>query len=401
MKVNRLIWIGIAIAIVVLLSSSGVKLGKKAAGESLERVLSSNSVQPGGSFTLKYRVLNAGSTPFFFSIKDTMSGGCTIFGSSEVVTTLSSPAGETGAMTITAPSSEGTCTFTGDWQLGSGGLVQFTTQTVTVQTSGTCSGVCKSNACSSYPSCSSASGTCTSGYCCSGTCILCTAHASSACDGGDLYWYNSCGVKEDIKQDCGTGTCSLGACISACAPNWQCGSWSTCSVSCSQTRTCNDANTCGVPTGKPAESQTCTGGSCVQPAQTCTAAGYFECSSSKTCSDIKSGYQTTSGYNCCGSSGACTTVTQTCAQAGYYECPVSKTCNSLVSGYAASSGVCCASAASCVSATPVIETCEEKNSCEFFEECNKTGDGCTVKVWIFYALGLLAFLVIVPPLLRG
>lgn len=44
-----------------------------------------------------------------------------------------------------------------------------------------------------------------------------------------------------------------------CAPNWTCpASWSACSSSGEQTRTCTDANNCGVTTNKPAERQSCT-----------------------------------------------------------------------------------------------------------------------------------------------
>jgi hypothetical protein len=44
----------------------------------------------------------------------------------------------------------------------------------------------------------------------------------------------------------------------ACTPNWDCTDWSVCSSFGTQTRSCTDANYCGVTTGKPAESQTCT-----------------------------------------------------------------------------------------------------------------------------------------------
>jgi len=46
--------------------------------------------------------------------------------------------------------------------------------------------------------------------------------------------------------------------INDCNPNWQCSSWSACSSSGKQTRTCLDNNNCGVLTNKPSESQSCT-----------------------------------------------------------------------------------------------------------------------------------------------
>jgi hypothetical protein len=42
-----------------------------------------------------------------------------------------------------------------------------------------------------------------------------------------------------------------------CTPNWSCGSWGTCSNG-QQTRTCTDSNNCGVTTGRPAITQSCT-----------------------------------------------------------------------------------------------------------------------------------------------
>lgn len=44
--------------------------------------------------------------------------------------------------------------------------------------------------------------------------------------------------------------------LPACNPSWQCGTWSICTSSL-QTRTCVDANSCGVLTNKPSVAQTC------------------------------------------------------------------------------------------------------------------------------------------------
>ncbi len=69
--------------------------------------------------------------------------------------------------------------------------------------------------------------------------------------------------------DCPNG-CSEGACEediggsnetnNSCTPDWQCNDWTDC-VNGQQTRTCTDNNSCGVTTGKPVESQSCTSGS--------------------------------------------------------------------------------------------------------------------------------------------
>lgn len=48
-----------------------------------------------------------------------------------------------------------------------------------------------------------------------------------------------------------------------CKPNWQCSNWGLC-LSGDQIRTCTDANNCGVDTGEPKLSQTCTQQAAVQ-----------------------------------------------------------------------------------------------------------------------------------------
>lgn len=43
--------------------------------------------------------------------------------------------------------------------------------------------------------------------------IICTAHNYSNCSNGDVYWYDSCNVKEEIRYDCNsTQTCINGVC---------------------------------------------------------------------------------------------------------------------------------------------------------------------------------------------
>jgi len=46
--------------------------------------------------------------------------------------------------------------------------------------------------------------------------VICDSHSYSACDSGtgDVYWYDSCGVREDIRYDCTSSqTCSGGQCV--------------------------------------------------------------------------------------------------------------------------------------------------------------------------------------------
>lgn len=71
---------------------------------------------------------------------------------------------------------------------------------------------------------------------------------------------NNCGItanKPVVSQSCTTN--------STCTPNWICSAWSACNVlnqtgnqtSGKQTRTCTDSNACGTLAGKPVESQGC------------------------------------------------------------------------------------------------------------------------------------------------
>ncbi|TSC94058.1 MAG: Uncharacterized protein CEN87_654, partial [Parcubacteria group bacterium Licking1014_1] len=53
----------------------------------------------------------------------------------------------------------------------------------------------------------------------------CASHSTKQCVGSIVYWYNSCGVREDIFQQCAINqTCQNAQCINiACSTNSQCG----------------------------------------------------------------------------------------------------------------------------------------------------------------------------------
>jgi len=127
MKNKNIWWIILVVIALLFLSRPGLKL----AGETLGRTLSTSEVSPGGTFTLTYDVI-APDPPYFFSIADYITGGCTVLGSTEIITTLTSPQTETGALTVQAPGTAGTCTFDGDWQLGANPIVPFTQGSVRV-----------------------------------------------------------------------------------------------------------------------------------------------------------------------------------------------------------------------------------------------------------------------------
>lgn len=54
-----------------------------------------------------------------------------------------------------------------------------------------------------YSNCGS-NQTCSNGQCANQNC---TPHASYSCYSNDVYWFNSCGAQEEIKQDCGDSYC--------------------------------------------------------------------------------------------------------------------------------------------------------------------------------------------------
>jgi hypothetical protein len=55
--------------------------------------------------------------------------------------------------------------------------------------------------------------TCTNG-CANGSCVECSPSQDYySCSGGDVYWYDACGLPSGLKQDCGSGSCINGACV--------------------------------------------------------------------------------------------------------------------------------------------------------------------------------------------
>ena len=46
--------------------------------------------------------------------------------------------------------------------------------------------------------------------------VTCESHDSLACESGDVYWFDSCGGREELQQDCAANqSCSGAACVAA------------------------------------------------------------------------------------------------------------------------------------------------------------------------------------------
>ncbi|MBU0957251.1 MAG: hypothetical protein KKF56_00415 [Nanoarchaeota archaeon] len=95
------------------------------------------------------------------------------------------------------------------------------------------------------------------------SCSSCSSHSSYKCYSNDIYWYNSCGVREDVKQDCGSAGCTTGA--TSC---------SSCSSHSSYKCYSNDIywyNSCGV---REDVKQDCGSAGCTTGATSCDSEGY-------------------------------------------------------------------------------------------------------------------------------
>ena len=79
--------------------------------------------------------------------------------------------------------------------------------------------------------------------CLDGECTECKSHASKKCSGGDVYWYDSCGQKEDKYKDCGSQSCSSGACKSV-SSSCHCDCYCTCSGACNFSSKCDADYSC-------------------------------------------------------------------------------------------------------------------------------------------------------------
>jgi len=45
------------------------------------------------------------------------------------------------------------------------------------------------------------------------TCVACATHDGFACSDNDVYWFDTCGDREERKEECGSGGCADGVCL--------------------------------------------------------------------------------------------------------------------------------------------------------------------------------------------
>ena len=136
-KNQNWIWIAsIVIAILLFKNNLSNTTFTGAIGDgTLSRSVSSTTVQPSSTFTVKYQ-LTGGVAPYYYIIRDTInSGGCTFVGTVDnkvLPTTLSSPATSTVDFTVNTPSTVGTCTLSGYSKLGDAANAYFQDTTINV-----------------------------------------------------------------------------------------------------------------------------------------------------------------------------------------------------------------------------------------------------------------------------
>jgi len=202
------------------------------------------------------------------------------------------------------------------------------------------------------------------------TCVktTCTDHASKTCSGNAVYWYNSCGTKQDLYQQCSsTQTCSNGTCVDqtiTCSSNSDCGADAyTGSLFCQsgnvyqnyKTYTCNNAgtpsSTCSNATTAKLKTtcttnQTCSSGSCVDQEITCSSnsqCGTSGYTGSAFCSggDVYKTYKT---YTCNNAGTVNSTCSNTTTDKLFTNCGSSQTCSN---GSCVDEDIACSSNSDC------------------------------------------------------
>jgi len=167
-KMNKQTLIFSAILLAVL--SIGFISADITGDETMTRTASVSTTTPGSTFTLTYTAIGA-VAPWGASIQDSVTNCKFPSGANSYRTVMLSEDGNTKSITITAPSTAGTCTFTGDYQYGTSAIKTFSAITVNVEGGSDCTPTCGTKVCGSN-GCGGVCGTCdTEQTCTSGQCV--------------------------------------------------------------------------------------------------------------------------------------------------------------------------------------------------------------------------------------
>ena len=378
MKSNKILLIIGAIALIFIVTQMGQKEMKKEAGETLARVLPSAFINPGQTFQLQY-IATPDTGLFYFTLLDDVTGGCTKNDgtTTHIVGTMdSSPK----IINMIAPSSAGSCHFVGNWQLGSGTIVDFVNQDVVVTGSG----------CTSASQCGTTT-TCIT-YTCSGGVCSNVKHSGLSCTtaGGQAGTCSSDGICVSSTPDCTIGSAITSAC--------KCGGTTyTSGYCCSggwQSTTCGGPAVC--PTGLISSLCTCGGvtypdyltvmhyccNNIHQYTQCITPCPTGQITTACTCGGVS--YSSGAGF-CCANVFSGTTCVQTVCPTG----AISSSCTCGGTLYNSGAGYCCTGVFQSSSCTPVVDTCEKTKGCQIWEKCKTDQSGCEMASWAW--LVIIAF----------
>jgi hypothetical protein len=169
-----------------------------------------------------------------------------------------------------------------------------------------------------------------------------TSHYSYKCSNNDLYWYDSCGTKQDIRTDCGAPGCDTDATV--------------CNTACS----CTVSGTCS-PTNK--NGYACDGCEYTVDVRN-TENTLAKCSDAAGVDEDCDGAVNCQDSNCANVYGnvkgtSCTVGTGACARSGVYVCN------------AANTGLTCSVTAASPGSENTVATCHDSidNNCNGFTDC--------------------------------
>lgn len=192
--------------------------------------------------------------------------------------------------------------------------------------------------CGSSVNCGTCSGgyTCTDGKCVSNTPVITCGNniidSGEVCDGTNLdaktcEYFSLISGTLRCQTDClgyDLSSCQQSTIIPDCTPSWTCTDWSSC-INNQQTRNCIDANSCGVMTGKPIETQACVSDNIIiEPidssttqecttGERCIGTNYYVCESGSWANKGEIGGK-------CGYNSPCEETTSKCVSADLYKC---------------------------------------------------------------------------------